>query len=472
MVNDNQIIDNARVLTHEATTLFIKDELKHNLPPNLYDLDQEFANTKTNKNRRISISLIIFTLTFLALAYFVTQYIEFKNSQIPISIDAFEDVNLREIFDKAKQHEKAMQDARRDLNDVLTSKEAKIIELTRNSEQAINLIETENPRDKIAKIKSIEAELNTNIQIEKGFWQTEENRIQTEISEIQDKIDSYDTRILEKAKEQENLINNQQKRFDMEMKESVTYFENKIEEIKADHSEQIHNLTRSNIEMVATIKKNNRLLIQNLENKYNPPIEENFEFIETVNIDSSKPEYFSANDIDNLLYTEGILTEDNVSMHLNKVKKAGEVFTRLEYIPYNNFPKQAITYLRESYNQSTKNFGYIINNITPLLAFKNSKITLMSSELEQIEYFLTTYVKTNRINGVIIDPRTDNIKVYIDPIYRVKEGTTGLIFRNDSDFLGTVKFSYINNELIAKEVQLADKKRNLQPFDMILMDLE
>ncbi len=471
MVNDNQIIPNDKSLTHEVTTLFIKEDSEQNVAPKLYDLDLEFANTKKNKNRVIWISLLIFTLLFLAAAYFVTRYIEIQNSQIPIRIDAFEDVNLREIFDKAKQHEKEMQVAQRDLDDLYRFKSQKIVELNDKAESDIELIETQNPSDRRKKISNVKAELENRILLEEKRLDSEILVAKARILEIQEKIDSYDTRILEKAKEQESLINNQQQRFDMEMEKSVKYYEDKIDQIRIDHAQQIQTTSLTNKEIIKTIRANNKALVETLEDKYNPLFEDSFNYINEMEDSVLTYNRFIANNINPVLFQEQIIIEDNLNLFIENMFKGRDTFQKLKDIPYYNSPKQAINYLENIYFQSLDEYSKLINSLTPAIKSKNSLISSQSRELEQLKFFLTNYVKTNRINGVIIDPRKSNIKVFIDPIYKVKEGTIGYIFRNDSDFLGTIKFKYNKNILEAEINSLTDEKRFIRPFDMILINL-
>lgn len=471
MVDDNQIVKDPKTLTHQATSIFIKDNMKNNAPPELYDLDMEFANTKKNKNRITVISLIIFTLIFLAAAFGVTKYIEYQNSQIPISINAFEDVNLREIFDKAKQYEKEMRDAVRDLNDLYIKKEASFNELNRNADNAISIIEAENPTNKNVQIKQIKIKLEESIQRDEEFWSGEINSVKDRISTIQEKIDSYDTRILEKAKEQESIINNQQQRFDMEMEKSVKYYEEKIKGLQEDHLSQIDTISLTNKDIITTIRRKNRENVNDLEEKYNPDFTEDYTFLENSPEKEISAFEFVSNKINDIVYKEGLLNRDDVKSQITDIYQAENIFLRLKEIPYYNSPKQAIGYLEQKYHESVNKYSSFISNVSPILVDKNIKINAQLSELEQLNYFLTNYVKTNRVNGVIIDPRKKNIKLFIDPIYKVKDGTVGFVFRNDSDFIGTIEFKTNNGILVGKILDLVDKNRGLNPFDMILINL-
>ncbi|MGL1893983.1 MAG: ELKS/Rab6-interacting/CAST family protein [Spirochaetaceae bacterium] len=470
MVDDKQIVLNDKNLTHNATTLFIHEESEHNIPPKLYDLDLEFSNTKKNKNRVTVVSLILFTLIFIAAAYFVTRYIENQNSQVPISIDAFEDVNLREIFDKAKQYNKEMKDARRELKDLITQKEAGILDLEDRASGQTQIINTENPINKASKINSIKDSLEIDIKNHTESYDKAILQLENRIISIQDNIDSYDTRIVKKAQEQEELINNQQKRFDMEMEKSVDYYEGKIKDLENTHKLQVENIVLNNTELIKTINKNNDIYAKSLEDKYNPKLFQ--DYLTNVTLNNINIDTLRSNNIGDTIYDEGLLNRDKVDIQLQKVINAKETFNNLKDIPYYNYPKQAINYLENVYQGTVGDYTDLIKMVGPKINFKNSVIRSKTYEIDQMDYFLTNYVKTSRVNGVIIDPRNSAIKVFMDPIYNIKEDTTGLVFRNDSDYIGMIQFKYRNGVLIARVLQLSDENRGINPFDKILINLK
>lgn len=472
MVNENQITPENRILTHEATTIFM-DEGKHfNVPPKLYDLDLEFSNTKKNKASLIWISLTLFTFLFIAAAYGVTKYIEIKNSQIPISIYAFDDINLREIFDKAKQHEKDMQLALRDLEDLHKGKEKSLNEINQIAADSISILEANNSIQNIAKIARIRRQLPIDIKLETEAWSNKISQEKDNIETIQKKIDSYDTRILEKAKEQEAVINNQQERFDIELANSTKYYEDKIKILQDDYNAKIKTINYTNKKIIYSINEKNSELVSELEDRYNPDFTDDYLFIQEPQI--SKPIFNmdSSTNIPTVLLSEKMITRSGAYGSAKDYFRGIKTFNRLEDIPFYNSTLDSIKYLKGLYTDSANKYVKLLENITTSLEWKNYRIGRQSGELEQFNYFMTSFVKNNRVNGVVIDPRSENIKIFMDPIYSVKNGSIGYIFRNDSDFIGTIKLIYVNNILKGVIDRLSDNNRNIEPFDMILIEIE
>ena len=469
--------------THEATSIFIRNNLSNISPPKLYDLDQEFANTQKNKNSITIISLVLFILLFLAAAFGVTKYIEYQNSQIPININAFEDVNLREIFDKAKQYEKDMKKASRDLEDLYLQRDSAIYNLKNITEDKINLIETENPSNKNIRIRTLNNELDESIKKENINWNNLIDIAKDKIKVIQDKIDSYDTRIIEKAKEQEDIINNQQKRFDMELEASVKYYEDKISIQQEQYSNEIKNIEDTNNEIIKVLKNNNKNQIEalinknesqikTLESKYNPLFKNDYSYInDAIESEISKVDTSQELSIKNLV-SEGLLRNTDIIRNVKDYNNVNSVLDRLGEIPYYNSPLSAINFIESKYNSTIVDFVKFISNSEQNILEKNIIIKNKSKELSQFEYLILDYLKTNKINGIIIDPRGSDIKLFTDPIYQIRMGAKGYIYRNDSDYIGTIRFRQVNNVLIGNIEELANKENGLKPFDKILINLK
>ena len=74
-------------------------------------------------------------------------------------------------------------------------------------------------------------------------------------------------------------------------------------------------------------------------------------------------------------------------------------------------------------------------------------------------------------NGHIIDPRDpSNILVFINKIHNVKPGDFGLVFRNDDEYIGKIKFFIKDGEIRAEAVEMHEKNK-VMPFDKILIQI-
>lgn len=258
----------------------------------------------------------------------------------------------------------------------------------------------------------------------------------------------------------------------MEMEKSVQYYETKINDLQKDNLKQINSITVTNRNVLGSIKEQNANDMASLEDKYNPEFNEDYKFISDSLNSVNIPFDLKNRKIDDLMYNEGLLFRDDIKAKVKEIYQVESTFSRLKEIPYYNSPKQSIAYLEQSYYSAIDSYNSLINNVTPILKNKNIRLNEQLGELEQLNYFLTSFVKENRVNGLIIDPRQNSIKIFIDPIYKIEDGNIGYVYRNDSDFIGTIKFRYYENELIGIVEELVSKERGIEPFDMILVNLK
>jgi hypothetical protein len=78
-----------------------------------YNLEEEFAKTKRNRSLLVPMVVMGIVLFFVAGAVGITLYIENRSKDVQVGVHAFEDVNLRDVLDAAREHEQERKAARR-----------------------------------------------------------------------------------------------------------------------------------------------------------------------------------------------------------------------------------------------------------------------------------------------------------------------------------------------------------------------
>ena len=101
-----------------------------------------------------------------------------------------------------------------------------------------------------------------------------------------------------------------------------------------------------------------------------------------------------------------------------------------------------------------------------------SKLERRSLLLNSYQYAVNYLAKDQAENGYILDA-TDpkNINVFINSIVKIKNGTIGLVFRTEDNYIGKIKLNWQGQYLRAEVVELQNDKQ-LLPFDKILLQLE
>src|SRR5574344_2354308 len=85
--------------------LFLKDELQplsHD-KPHAYDLTAEYAKTKKNKSPFIWVLMALCFVVAIIATYGISKYVDYQNNHIKVSIDVFNDLNLRNLLDIVSQ---------------------------------------------------------------------------------------------------------------------------------------------------------------------------------------------------------------------------------------------------------------------------------------------------------------------------------------------------------------------------------
>ena len=163
MDNDNKIKAKSLAGAHEEVQLFLKDELKSLSYSKAaqYNLEQEYARTKKNKNRAV---VIIIASCFFAVALLtlgLSLFIRSSNNSITVNIDTFDDLNLRTLLNSAGRAEDLYQNAVRYRDNLITSRDE---ELTAAEQKRENDLYTLQSVAKVSSKKAIE-EKRTAIQL-------------------------------------------------------------------------------------------------------------------------------------------------------------------------------------------------------------------------------------------------------------------------------------------------------------------
>ena len=109
MDNDNKI--DSSVLDNENTAvpeekgdvlLFLQEEimpLRKKKVVTTYDLEKEYAKTRKNKNLSVWIVLLLTVVGVVLATWAIISGFSVNSRNIEVSLDAFEDLNLRNLFD-------------------------------------------------------------------------------------------------------------------------------------------------------------------------------------------------------------------------------------------------------------------------------------------------------------------------------------------------------------------------------------
>lgn len=488
MDNDDKVNNNEEQLPEkiqDSKAIFLKDDAVRYAGAETYDLEKEFAKTKKNRSPFVWITIMLFVAVFTAAAVLITVYIQNRSKNVPVDIEDFADVNLKDVLDKAKQYETQLDKARRELQDLRDEMNRKIEEVRQTAARDIELIETRNlsqgeENRQTAEVRSREEEQIASIRSEYEELIREKEE---EIAGIQEKLNQYDTQMVEQARAQEEILNNQQKKFELEMEQTVNYYEDKIEELTTEQEENIAALKQHQEEFTEQLKQNQRQEINRLKReqaeeirrlilKYNPIFTgDELKTILTLAVDDiPQPKLATYKDI---LAQEGIISRGNFDLIHTNIYRINTLLERIDEIPYINSMPDAVGRIRYFGAVTYNDYEQLVTDLIRTVENKNNVIYNQYLQLGRYQYALSTLIDESREHGYILDPRNpDSIHIFLDEMHAVKTGDVAYVFRRDDELIAKIEFTQRQGHITASLLEQVSEEKAIEPFDKILIQSE
>jgi len=455
-----------------------------------YDLEQEFVRTK--KNRRMAVLFVIagFIALFAAASIGVTYLIQRESRRVKVDISEFKDVNLRDVLDVAKKNENEMKVAQRELEDMRAEMNQKIMDIRSDADQQVELVNNRqiSDADKQQQINGIRLREKKAVEGVESEYNERIMLKEEEISVIQEKIDEYDARLVEQAKEQEEIFNNQARVHDIEMENTVSYYEKKIVELNRDHAQELESATAHQREMIELLKKNHKAEVERLTLLYNPVFsEERINEVLGRDMDADAVKVSPLDKYEAILQKEGVLSRAEYRSMAGKLGDISLLIDRLQDIPYINSVPGAIDRVEHMGHGLIRDYekmkGRFIDTIEKkdgtiaareeTIRQKNDIITAKDGIIEQYLYSLEYLTHNKRENGYIIDQRNpDALVVYLNEIYKIQDGDAGYVFRKEDEYIATVRFHVSGDVVTVSVVDLGQEDKPIEPFDRILIHIQ
>ena len=476
MDNDNQV---GREVVR-VKDLFLTETFGSQIrPPKLYSVEDEFAKAKKNRSSIVTVTIFAFIILSVVAAAVTTLLIQRSAQQVDFDIADFQNVNLTEILDVQNRNENALETLLRELADLEAQKATRVEEVRSDMAGRIEFVNNENltiaeRNNRISNLRSEEVAFLA--EIDREFDPLIEAK-REEIAILQARIDEYDTRIIQEAKRNEEILNNQQQLFEFERLKLTDYYETKIGEIEAQANKDKAELVKQKDELVALLRRNHAAELNWQFNLYNPIFEEpaiaailDRNLVAPTNDLSMLPPY------NTLLDAESILTRRSFDRLRSALYDFETVLSRVELVPYKNSVPETFRTLRELETIIITEYERLWTTLISNISAKKDVITQQSGMIEDLsnllaryEYAVDNLAEVSRENGYVVDARdTTNLLVRINTSLPPRDDSIGYVFRDVDDFIGTIRLRQNGAEL----VELADANRPIQPFDIFLIQLQ
>jgi len=431
----------------------------------VYNLEEEFR--KTRQNRSI-IVIVVTALTILALAgtaVLATSLIRKQTAAMPVDVNAFEDLNLRDLLDTAKRNEADIQQAKLDLSRIQADEKTALDGIDKDYTASVESIKARGlspseEKRRIGVALALAAGQKTSIQ---ARYSTSIAAGQAKVKSIQDKIDSYDKRLSDQSKKQQEILDNQNKLNDLEKERLTKSYEAKLQDLRSAAARD-----------AAAAKRQKDSLVQSLTERWNPQYSDP----ETLGLLSgfTNPADKAPQAWDDTLQKAGVIDKEGYGGISTSYSRTLSLSSRLRAIPYLNSVPPALARMEyearlqfQTIVSSLGRSGEAIKARDKQIAELDARVKIAETALERYRWATSSYVLDNREGGYIIDPRNiQEILVAINPAVPAGEGSTAFVVRQGSASVGTLSFFLKDGQLRARLVDLAPGE-TLKAFDPIVV---
>lgn len=440
-----------------------------------YDVEVEFAKTKRNRSLFVPLTIIGLIAAFTVVVIGVTRYIQNNSRDITIDIDDFADVNLREVLDEAQRLQNELDAAVRELEQVISERDRRITVIERDRDQAISLLSNAalSTAQRNAQTNQISATAATDIDVVTGEAAVRIAELEQRIAELQAAIDQYDTRQLEQARAQAEILNNERELFELQLQDTVDRYESEIATLTERYETEIAGLERFQAEFEQTLRARHQREIAALILRYNPDVSGE-EIAQLLDVEFGAPvvQFDGLAPYAATLESEGILAPEEYTALNERYRELMALVERLDAVPYRNSVPAMLEALDLRLRELVLRYETMWTGLEDSVVQRDSVIDDLQGRVDDFLFALDELTFANGDTGYILDPRDpDELVVFVGQIHSVVAGNVGYVFRTDDTYVGLIEFDQRGERLIARVVETAPNME-LRAFDKVLVQVQ
>lgn len=446
-------MDHDKQITHwiqDPKSFFLAEDISYEgeRPP-LYVLEEEFSKTKKNRPYLLYFIMIGVSIFVVALSFFVARWYKEKIVVFDVKVEDFQDLNLKEILESYAKSQDALSQARFELEALQQEyRELQAKVRQRKVQEELLLLQQDLSEDeKLARLAKIATNAMKEIKKLEESYLPQIQAKEEEIARLQQENEQYQKDVKGVAK-QTLMIDATRQAYEARLKKQQEYYQNQLAEQKRRHEGEI-----------AELKRYYDRYIETLIRRYNP--------------------IFTTPDLEEAMRYR-VTNRVMVSVWPSLVQKyaipfAGEEITRqamyqerllrrLMIVPYTNSVPGALGQVYAFANgirAEYENLGRVVGDI----------LEEREQLWKRVMQALGRYVRDRGENGFILSPGKVAL-VVMDPVYSVKTGDVGYVFRQDNRMIAKVRFISSNYQTIFVEpVEWYDGKKEFQIFDRVVVQV-
>ncbi|MCX7882153.1 MAG: hypothetical protein N2314_02900 [Brevinematales bacterium] len=435
----------------DPKSFFLAEDIAHDAErPPLYVLEEEFAKTKKNRPYFLYLTMVGVSVVVVGVSLFVARWYREHAVSTEVKVEDFQDLNLKELLENYAKSQDALSQARFEL-DTLKQEYRDLQAKVRQRKVQEELLLAQQDLTEEEKLKKF-AQIATNAMKElKQLEETYLPQIQAkeeEISRLEQESEHYQKEV-KGVSRKAPIEDATRQAYEARLKKQQEYFQNQLAEQKRRYEQEKAELKRY-------YERYNETLIR----RYNPLL---------ATPDFEEALRYSVPNRNVLAIWPLVVQKYGIPFSLEEISRQAlyqeRLLKRLLLVPYTNSVPltlgQIYAYalgMRAEYESLGRVVGDILEERDQLW-----KRTLQA---------LTRYVRERGENGLVLSPGKMTL-VVMDPVYPVKTGDSGYVFRQDNQMIARVRFVLSNYQTVFIEpVEWYDTKREFQVFDRIVLRLK
>lgn len=236
MDNDNKI-DNEYLSESKEVSLFLAEELiplKKRKVVTTYNLENEYAKTKKNHNISIwiimTLTIAVVCLTTMGIVSSMTE----KNENVRVSLNTFEDLNMRNLFDALSKTQDLYEKASKAKAELQASFDNRMAHAKRIRDVDIENLKKMKLSKKQRQEKEAAIRSTFNKTINKIHTDLDEQlkAAEIELKQYEEQLKSFDSENIEKAQTWEKEMDSQRQVHEIEKNKLTEEYENMLSEMK------------------------------------------------------------------------------------------------------------------------------------------------------------------------------------------------------------------------------------------------
>lgn len=453
MDNDNKIN-----ISKPEVKLFLGDKI---VPADLsststYDIEKEFEKAKANRSYKVMLILVGMGIFVVLFSIFFSKYVKVQNEKMKVSVESFDDLNLRRLLDSVSRIENEISLAMAEKKQIDDTYKESIssAEQFRDADlhtlQYMNLSKYEFSKQRQAIIDSCEHKKA----LIKATYDEDTEYIDAKIKELTDQLAAMDSANLERAQQMQSEIDSQRQVFEIEKQQLVDEYETNIETLKSQLATQKEGAYKERNKAIDTVAARYKKEIASLKAtiaSLDPVLSDAkaAAIVDEANkLENSAPQFLSP------IAEKFELAENDVLLLAaidGKLANFDYLAGVIEAQPHKNSLAsfaRARNFILHSFADDT---AALLTSILSARTEAEENAVELGAVVHSYEFYLESQLKESGDFGCVVDPRNKNeIVVYVSPVYKETiEDTPAYVYRKANELIGEVVLKKQGNKIVA-----------------------